>query len=210
MSLVDEILKAENPLTDPNATEDEKNSFSLAMGMFMMHEYTNGKWKEDRKKWDESQTEICKQLLFEGAEIRLMEGCMSGAYLHVPINEKYEVDIELPGEKTLEEVIKREEYTVRIQHLDYEGCENEEEGEIFNSNYVKSFEEAKEIVRLLKEDQFEKAFRVLYNGHERLEDLLLLNRVTYTTHTWHDSNKDFLKVARGEWTWKQFRENRGI
>ena len=185
------------------------------MGMFMMQEHANSEnWKEYRKEWGVSQTEICKQLtsdkVFEGAEIRLMEGCMSGAYIDVPINEKYEVDIELPDEKTLEEVIKRKEYTVRIQHLDYEGCENEEEGEIFNSNYVKTIEEAKLIVKLLKDDQFEKAFRLLYNGHERLDDLLLLTKVTYTTDTWYESNENFLKVAKGEWTWEQFREHRKL
>ena len=215
MSRVDEILREDNPLTDPNATEEEKDSFSLGMGMIMMMEYASSeKWKKDRQEWDVAQTEICKRMIsdevFEGAEIRLMEGCMAGAYIHVPINEKYEVDIELPDEKTIEEVIKREEYTVRIQHLDYDGCENEEEGEIFNSNYVKTIEEAKLIVKLLKDDQFEKAFRLLYNGHERLDDLLLLTKVTYTTDGWHESNEDFLKVAKAEWTWEQFREHRKL
>lgn len=182
-------------LSDPNVSEEKKNTFSMLVAMLSMREYRPpDSWVGE---WHRKQSAILEELkhLVPGSVVKLYnpdEDGQSGAYLEVDL-ERYQVIIDVEDVETMEQYQERRVVSVDVHHLPTE--EDPERGEIFNSGMVETMEEAGELVEHLRQDRFDEAMRMLFRlgtfdkfkvprTPENLEAVVKKSALQYTVSRW--------------------------
>ena len=182
---------------EPTITEEEKNGFALLLTKGVMKELQPADNSPICQEWNDAQSKILEQLKHHvpGAEkflYSMSEDHQAGAYLRADLD-LYRVNIDIEDVRTMEEYQKRGLVKVVVHHQPTN--EDPERGNIFNSGWVETMEEAGAIVENLRQGQFDNAMRILFRKtvtgpsfglrtEQNLEAVVKKSAEQYTVSRW--------------------------